>query len=100
MKELQKQLAEARQADIVAQKTKQIEELEAEMKRQKRHLEKQRMNENESLRKDMDDCIKFIVHKLPSDWEDHLGAIPPPAGGSTGYEVPLRLKEKLYAVSL
>eukprot|EP00927_Polykrikos_kofoidii_P057312 TRINITY_DN51432_c0_g1_i1.p1 TRINITY_DN51432_c0_g1~~TRINITY_DN51432_c0_g1_i1.p1 ORF type:complete len:456 (-),score=82.48 TRINITY_DN51432_c0_g1_i1:246-1613(-) len=83
IKDLQRQLAEAKQEDKVAQKTRQIEELEAELKRTRKHLHKQYQAEAESLQKELMDYVRFIVNILPDDWQDQK-AMPISNGGSEG----------------
>jgi len=90
IQELHRNLADAKQHDQLAAKVKQIEDLESELKRTRRNMQKQNQMENESLRQEVNDYIKFIVHKLPTDWEERREP-----GGSNGYDVPGFIRDKL-----
>jgi len=64
---LQKKLEEANQSQELLRRGSQIEALEAELRRTKKIMQEQADARAETLRKELMEYVKFIVHLLPDD---------------------------------
>eukprot|EP00929_Paragymnodinium_shiwhaense_P001728 TRINITY_DN101962_c0_g1_i1.p1 TRINITY_DN101962_c0_g1~~TRINITY_DN101962_c0_g1_i1.p1 ORF type:complete len:406 (+),score=78.70 TRINITY_DN101962_c0_g1_i1:119-1336(+) len=70
VQELNQQVVALKNEDTLASKTARIEELEAELKKTRRVMQKQFEDEANALKRELMDYVKFIVRILPDGWQE------------------------------
>lgn len=79
LEELKKRLAEVEKTADIDRRDEQIGALEAELQTTRRTLKERWKREVESLRQELMDYVRFIVHILPDNWSETEAAdkVPP-----------------------
>jgi len=72
LEQLRARLLHVERADELLKRNSQIEALEAELKRTKKMIGERQQGEADSLRRELMEYVKFIVHILPEEWQSKV----------------------------